>query len=181
MIIVGLGNPGEKYQRTRHNVGFMVLDRLIDELNALDISKDSFKGLLYRIDKNYLLKPTTFMNLSGESVFKVVSYFKIEKVVVIHDDLDIPFGSIRFKQGGGHGGHNGLKSIDEYIGNNYIRVRIGIGRPKNKNEVANYVLSNFLPIEEEKLDTILNIAKEACVCLLKGENLQTISNRFTVK
>jgi PTH1 family peptidyl-tRNA hydrolase len=129
MLIVGLGNPGPKYQNTRHNVGFMVIDELINRLNPTKLSSSSFNGELYKTKNHYLLKPYTFMNLSGECVIKVKNFYKIEvdDIVVIHDDLDLPFGSVRFKKGGGHGGHNGLKSCDSFITKEYIRVRIGIG------------------------------------------------------
>jgi len=149
MLVVGLGNPGSDYEKTRHNIGFMVIDALKSRFNAVDVSKAAFLGECYKSKNHFLLKPLTFMNLSGDSVIKVRQFYKQEDVVVIHDDLDLPFGSLRFKKGGGHGGHNGLKSIDSKIGKEYIRIRMGIGKPEHKGEVASYVLSNFT-VEEQK-------------------------------
>jgi PTH1 family peptidyl-tRNA hydrolase len=116
-LIVGLGNPGREYTKNRHNIGFMVIDELISRLGASSISKTSFKGELYKAGDTLLLKPQTYMNLSGESVQAVYHFYDIEldNIVVIHDDLDLAFGAIRVKKGGGHGGHNGLRSIDKHI------------------------------------------------------------------
>ena len=143
-LVVGLGNPDLQYKNNRHNVGFMVIDALLDDHPLAEkITKSNFKGELFKVPSMLLLKPTTYMNLSGESVRAVDDYFKPEQIIVIHDDLDLPFGTLRFKIGGGHGGHNGLRSIDAHIGAEYIRVRIGIGKPFHKSDVANYVLSDF--------------------------------------
>ena len=108
MLIVGLGNPGPDYEKTRHNIGFMVIDELIKRHNAQKLSSSSFQGELYKFSNHLLLKPLTYMNLSGNSIVAVKKFYKIDDVVVIHDDLDLPFGTLRFKHGGGHGGHNGL-------------------------------------------------------------------------
>ena len=149
-LIVGLGNPGEKYKFNRHNIGFLAIDYLIDKFRASKISS-KFKGELYKAGDYLFLKPTTFMNLSGESVKLVKDFYKIDNkdIIVIHDDIDLPLGALRFKRGGSSGGHNGLKSIDAHIGNDYWRIRIGVGRPENKEEVVNYVLSNFSKDEYE--------------------------------
>jgi PTH1 family peptidyl-tRNA hydrolase len=179
-LVVGLGNPDSKYKNNRHNVGFMLVDRLVNELLASNISKPQFKGQLYKSKKILLLKPLTYMNLSGESVRVVSDYYKPEKIIVIHDDLDLPLGSLRFKKGGGHGGHNGLKSIDSHIGKDYIRVRIGIGKPKIKSEVASYVLSDFSKEEFSKLEDVLNTSIKAVKELI-NEELSTISSRYTIK
>jgi len=127
-LIVGLGNPTDKYKNNRHNIGFMVVDKLISNLEAHDISKKEFKGELYKSSNILLLKPQTYMNLSGESVVRVCNYYKIEidDVIVIHDELDIDFGKIKIKKGGSSGGHNGIKSIDKHCTNEYLRVRVGI-------------------------------------------------------
>ena len=114
MLIVGLGNPGTDYETTRHNIGFMVVDELNHRLDSVNVTKTAFLGNCYKSKNHFLLQPLTFMNLSGESVLKVKNFYKQENVVVIHDDLDLPFGSLRFKHGGGNGGHNGLKSIDSF-------------------------------------------------------------------
>jgi len=174
MLIVGLGNPGTEYEQTRHNIGFMVIDELIKKFNASNLSSSSFLGECYKfqntnvsLENHYLLKPMTYMNLSGNSVIKVKNFYKIQKVVVIHDDLDLEFGALRFKEGGGHGGHNGLKSIDENISREYIRIRMGIGKPKYKSEVSSYVLSNFSIEQEKHLNDWINKACEALLFLLE--------------
>jgi len=151
-LIVGLGNPGKKYEFNRHNIGFLAVDYLIDEFKASKISS-KFKGELFKAGEYLFLKPNTFMNLSGESVVLVKDFYKIdnEDIIVIHDDIDLKVGALKFKRGGSSGGHNGLKSIDQYIGNDYYRVRIGVGRPERKDEVVKYVLSDF---SKEELDCI---------------------------
>jgi len=158
MLFVGLGNPGSSYVNTRHNIGFRVIDKLVSDLGARDISKSSFHGKLYRHGSLFFLQPTTFMNLSGKSVQAVKQFFKIENsdIVVIHDDIDIPFGAVRYKVGGGHGGHNGLKSIDASIGREYTRVRVGIDKPEHKGQVADYVLHRFSDEEESDLDELIS-------------------------
>ncbi|MBR6953161.1 MAG: aminoacyl-tRNA hydrolase [Campylobacter sp.] len=131
ILIVGLGNPGDEYKNTRHNVGFMLIDELLSngEFDALGSSK--FKGELYKKGSLLLLKPQTFMNLSGNSVKAVKDFYKPERIIVIHDDIDLKFGAMKFKFGGSSGGHNGIKSIDNLIGNEYERIRIGVGRSEN--------------------------------------------------
>lgn len=181
-LIVGLGNPGTKYENSRHNIGFMVVDEIINNLFPSLITKKEFKGLLYK-DKNLLLlKPTTFMNLSGLSVAAVKNFFKIEndKIVVIHDDIDLCFGAIRFKKDGGNGGHNGLKSIDEHIKNDYIRVRIGIGKPKDKSQIASYVLSDFSKEEKRYLKDIIKKAATATLALTQ-KSLDEVRSKFSQK
>lgn len=160
-LIVGLGNPGKKYALNRHNVGFMAVDYFINEFDAIKIG--NFKGELFKSSEFLFLKPSTYMNLSGESVVLVKNFYKInnENIIVIHDDLDLKLGALRFKRGGSSGGHNGLKSIDKYIGNDYYRIRIGIGRPERKEEVVTYVLSDFLPEELECVKTTFPIIKKA--------------------
>ncbi len=144
----------------------MVIDSIVGDLNTTQINKPQFKGELYKSKDLLLLKPLTFMNLSGESVRAVYDYFKPERVIVIHDDLDLKFGTLRFKLGGGHGGHNGLKSIDTHIGKDYYRVRVGIGKPDNKGKVASYVLSDFSKKEQEFLDLVIENAKKASFSLI---------------
>jgi PTH1 family peptidyl-tRNA hydrolase len=180
MLIVGLGNPGPNYEHTRHNIGFMVIDELIRRQNAQKLSSSSFNGELYKFSNHFLLKPLTFMNLSGNSVLAVKSFYKIDDVVVIHDDLDLPFGTLRFKKGGGDGGHNGLKSTDEKISKEYIRVRMGIGKPEHRGEVASYVLSNFSKEEQEYLKTWISFACEAVEYLLDN-SLEDTSSKYTIK
>jgi PTH1 family peptidyl-tRNA hydrolase len=150
-LIVGLGNPGPKYALTRHNVGFMAVDYLIEKWGAGKVGS-KFKGELFKSGEYLLLKPLTFMNLSGESVELVKNFYKLDnsQIIVIHDDIDLQPGQLKFKRGGSAGGHNGLKSIDAHIGKDYWRVRIGVGRPLRKGEVVSYVLGNFDPKELEE-------------------------------
>jgi PTH1 family peptidyl-tRNA hydrolase len=165
----------------------MVIDELIKRKNAHKLSSSSFQGELFKfqntgvsLESHFLLKPLTFMNLSGNSIALVKSFYKIEDVVVIHDDLDLPFGTIRFKLGGGHGGHNGLKSIDSKIGKEYIRVRMGIGKPEHKGEVASYVLSDFSAQEAPCLDKWIAKTADAIEFLLE-HSMEETSSKFTHK
>lgn len=166
MLIVGLGNPGSAYASTRHNIGFMVIDELCRRHSVMNVSKSSFEGELFKMGQHFLLKPTTFMNLSGRSILSVKNFYKIDEVIVIHDDLDLPFGAMRFKNGGGHGGHNGLKSADAAIGADYIRVRMGIGKPEHKSQVADYVLHPFSTEEQAKLRDWIALSADAVEMLL---------------
>jgi PTH1 family peptidyl-tRNA hydrolase len=156
----------------------MAIDKLISKLFATNSSKKEFKGELFRAGQIYLLKPTTYMNLSGESVEAVKNYFKIDNVIVIHDEIELPIGAIRFKKGGGNAGHNGLKSIDSHIGQEYFRVRIGIGKPEFKGQIADYCLSDFAKNEIETIEEILDIAVNATLELTNSE-LSTVSGKFT--
>ncbi|MDT8337882.1 MAG: aminoacyl-tRNA hydrolase [Sulfurimonas sp.] len=180
MLIVGLGNPGPKYESTRHNIGFMVIDELVKRFNAQKLSSSSFNGELFKFSNHYLLKPLTFMNLSGISIAAVKKFYKIDEVVVIHDDLNLPFGTLRFKKDGGHGGHNGLKSTDEHISSDYIRVRMGIGKPEHKGEVASYVLSDFDKEEQEYLTEWISLACQSVESLLE-HSLEDVSAKHTIK
>jgi peptidyl-tRNA hydrolase, PTH1 family len=161
LLIVGLGNPGAAYTFTRHNIGFMVIDELLRRHPHQNVSKSSFEGELYKTPSHLYLKPTTYMNLSGRAIASVKNFYKIDEVVVIHDDLDLPFGALRFKFGGGHGGHNGLKSTDSMISQAYFRVRMGIGKPQHKGEVASYVLAPFNELERVELDAWITKAADA--------------------
>ncbi len=181
-LIVGLGNPTTRYENTRHNIGFRVIDRLINDFGARDISKNSFYGKLYKSNQTLLLKPTTYMNLSGKSVIAVKNFFKIdiENIIVIHDDIDLPFSALRIKRGGGHGGHNGLKSIDQAIGKDYIRVRMGVGKPEHRSQVVDFVLNDF-SIEEEKIidkwiEYTANTIKE-----LQEKSVEEVKSRYSLK
>jgi PTH1 family peptidyl-tRNA hydrolase len=164
-IIVGLGNPDKKYTDTRHNIGFTAVDK-IHEHYLFPNFREKFNGLISKGKIHgqdvILVKPMTYMNLSGQCVGEVIRFYKcpIENVVVLHDDLDLPFAKIKTKVAGGNGGHNGLKSITSHIGNNYRRIKIGIDRPKNKAGVANYVLKQFSKDEKNAIKNKLapNIA-----------------------
>jgi len=160
-IIAGLGNPGSQYQWTRHNAGFLFLDRLA-HLENTAITRKNFSGLVGEWkqgnDRHILLKPQTFMNLSGRAVMQALQFYKLplSRLIVVHDELDLPFGTVRFKQGGGHGGHNGLRSIMEQLGKgDFIRLRIGIGRPPH-GDTVNYVLGNIPPDQMEALPRVLD-------------------------
>ncbi|WP_295417874.1 aminoacyl-tRNA hydrolase [Sulfurovum sp.] len=181
-LFVGLGNPGSQYENTRHNIGFKVIDKLVDDFSARDISKTSFHGELYRSANSLFLKPTTFMNLSGKSLQAVKNFFKIEleDIIVIHDDIDLPFGAVRFKKGGGHGGHNGLRSIDGHIGKEYLRVRVGVGKPEYKSQVSDYVLHDFNDDEKEVLDRLIDHVAKACKALA-SEALNEVKSKYSLK
>ena len=163
-LFVGLGNPGNRYENNRHNIGFRVIDALVDHYGARNISKNAFQGELFKSNELLFLKPTTFMNLSGNSLQAVKNFYKIEldDIIVIHDDLDLPFGAVRFKKGGGSGGHNGLKSIDSMVGKEYIRVRLGIGKPLHKSQVVDYVLHDFSLDEHKRLNQWIDHVAKAC-------------------
>lgn len=170
-IIAGLGNPGPNYQWTRHNAGFLFLDRLAN-LENISISRKTFSGLAgewsYEGNRHVLLKPQTFMNISGRSIMQALQFYKLplSRLIVAHDDLDLPFGTVRLKQGGGHGGHNGLRSIMEQLGKGeFIRLRIGIGRPPH-GDTVNYVLGNIPPEQMEILPRILDGGLEMLEMLL---------------
>lgn len=182
-LIVGLGNPGAEYQGTRHNVGFMTADALA-EAYSFSVFKSKFDGLIAEgtIDgeKCFLLKPQTYMNLSGNSVLKAASFYKIlpENIIVIHDDIDLQTSQIKAKLGGGTGGHNGLKSIDSHIGQNYNRIRLGVGHPQGSgDEVVNHVLSRFSKTDAELLQNHIDlIVKDIPVLLKKG--ISAFSNQI---
>jgi len=180
MLIVGLGNPGQTYASTRHNIGFMVIDELCKRHGARDVSKSSFEGELFKMGEHFLLKPTTYMNLSGKSILAVKNFYKPDEVIVIHDDLDLPFGALRFKKGGGHGGHNGLKSADSAIGPDYIRVRMGIGKPEYKSQVADYVLNPFTVDEQNVLNGWISKAADSVEALLE-QSCDKVASKFSLK
>ncbi len=171
-LIVGLGNPGEEYAATRHNVGFMVLDSLQKHFKGPADFEKRFHGFCSKTSlvnqDAILLKPQTFMNRSGASVQAAASFYKIppEQIIVIHDDLDLPFGQLRVKVGGGAGGHNGLKDIIRCLGGNFIRIRMGIGKPAIKGNEADYVLSRYRKEESAVLDEQIQSAINAGEAIL---------------
>ena len=165
-LVVGLGNPEPKYARNRHNVGFMVVDRLA-EASRVDVTRSKFKGIYGTGTIGscpvVLLKPLTFMNLSGQSVSPARSFFGIdaEHIVVIHDELDLAFGTLRLKMGGGHAGHNGLRSMVAELGTaDFVRLRVGIGRPA-RGSVSDYVLADFDAEQQPWLPDLLDRAADA--------------------
>jgi PTH1 family peptidyl-tRNA hydrolase len=181
-LVVGLGNPGTQYERTRHNIGFLTLDRMVGLTGAHPASSSSFHGELFKKSDLLLLKPMTYMNRSGIAVAAVKNFYKIEidHIIVIHDDLDLPFGALRFKKGGGSGGHNGLKSIDSMVGNDYIRVRMGIGKPAYKSQVVDYVLHDFSKEEQAVLGPWIDHAAHAALELTRHP-LDIVASRYSVK
>ena len=182
LLIVGLGNPGIQYEYTRHNIGFRVIDKLVSDSGAIDVSKNSFFGKLFKSKQTLFLKPTTYMNLSGKSLLSVKNFYKIEidGIIVIHDDIDLPFSALRFKKGGGHGGHNGLRSIDSVIGKEYKRIRMGVGKPEHKGQVVDYVLSNFSSDEENILNKYIEHTVDA-IKELQIKNLDEVKSRYSLK
>ena len=172
-IIAGLGNPGKKYERTRHNAGFLAVEEIARSLRV-ECSQEKHHALLARtvLDSAQVIlaKPQTYMNESGRAIGSIIrdTYSQLSELVVIHDDLDLAFGAVRIKDGGGHGGHNGLRSIIEHLGSSeFVRVRIGIGRPAPGMNVVDYVLSPFLEEERRMLPGVIERAAEAVNILIK--------------
>ncbi len=182
-LVAGLGNPGEKYSLTRHNIGFLVIDEITRGLaNTSNINNPKFKSQTLKSLNSLYVKPQTFMNLSGESIIAIADYYDIpnDNIIVIHDDIDLEFGVVKFKIGGGHGGHNGLRSIDSHIGKDYIRVRIGVGKPENKSDVPNYVLSNFSKDELNTLPDIISHTIKAIEAIKQTDDLTQIKSKYTL-
>lgn len=174
-LFVGLGNPGAKYARNRHNIGFMALDRIAEE-HGFAPWRTKFQGSAAegRLggEKVLLLKPETFMNLSGQSVGEAMRFYKMtpDDVTVFHDELDLAPGKCRVKQGGGHAGHNGLRSIHGHIGDSYERVRMGIGHPGHKDRVSGYVLSDFAKADQDWLEDLLRGIADGAPHLADGDS-----------
>jgi PTH1 family peptidyl-tRNA hydrolase len=194
MLIVGLGNPGPEYEHNRHNVGFMVLDELARRWRAGSFRRQpKFEAEVctaqHAGESRVLLKPQTYMNLSGRSVGKALAFYQrsLEDVVVVHDDIDLDFGRIRLKKGGGHGGHNGLRSLISTVGPDFVRVRIGVGRPpgeahgnRSEKQVADYVLQDFHKTEKPELPFLIGEASDAVEAILE-RGLTLAMNRFNVR
>ncbi|EAI4483929.1 aminoacyl-tRNA hydrolase [Campylobacter lari] len=176
-LVVGLGNIGEQYAQTRHNVGFMLIDLLLKDLEVAKLSNAKFKGELFKSSLAFFLKPSTYMNLSGESVKAVNDFYKCDRIIVIHDDIDLNLGALKFKIGGSSGGHNGLKSIDNLCGNAYERVRIGVGKDQ---DVISHVLGKFKQEEQESLNKVLEQAKKALFELLKS-NIEQVASKYSIR
>lgn len=186
-LLIGLGNPGKEYENSRHNVGFIMLDNIAKNLsvNFDNNKKKSLYGRAKKGDIEYiLLKPQTFMNLSGESALYISKFFNIsiENITVIYDDMDMPFGTFKIKKGGSSGGHNGIKSLIEKLqSDNFYRIRVGIGRPNFKEKVNDYVLSSFSKSEREIIDKdISNKVMEAVKTAL-FESPIIAQNKFNKK
>ncbi len=180
MLVVGLGNPGPKYEQHRHNVGFMVIDDLRRRANVPEF-REKFSGAFAKGDRFSLLKPMTFMNASGDAVQPCAAFLKASpgEVVVVHDELDLPFGTLRIKQGGGHAGHNGLRSIIARLGADFVRIRFGVGRPPPdfRGDVAAFVLSAFDASERARLGGLVSRAAEMVEAIAEG-GVATAMNRL---
>lgn len=182
-LVIGLGNPGKEYAMTRHNAGFMVVDRLADDFR-ISMDKSKFetiygKGKVHGNDV-ILAKPQAFMNRSGSSVYRLANFYRIscEEMLIIHDDIDLAFGRIKIKEKGGDGGHKGIRSIiDAFGGGNFTRLRIGIGRSEVGAGVVNHVLGRFNPEEKAFLDKIISTAMDAALTIL-CEGAKEGMNRF---
>jgi PTH1 family peptidyl-tRNA hydrolase len=185
LLLVGLGNPTPHSENNRHNVGFKIIDSINKKFN-LSKQKPKFKGLLTTGNigdkKVYAIKPLTFMNNSGICIRELIEYFKInaEDVIVFHDDLDVEFGKIKTKFGGSDAGHNGVASIDKFIGKDYSRVRIGIGKPKGSIEIADYVLQNFDEEESISVEKVLRDITDS-ISILVEKKLDLFSSTVNNK
>ncbi|HOJ50756.1 MAG TPA: aminoacyl-tRNA hydrolase [Spirochaetota bacterium] len=180
-VVAGLGNPGIKYSNNRHNVGFRVVDLILKDMNLSLKDKNDYELAItnFNSKKLFLLKPMMYMNLSGIPILHIVSYHRIsaENLIVVYDDVDIPLGKIRIRKDGGHGGHNGVRSIIENLNkSNFIRIRIGIGKPVNQ-RLENYVLSNFTPVEEPIIRESIETAKQAVYDIIE-KGLEFSMNKY---
>jgi PTH1 family peptidyl-tRNA hydrolase len=183
-LIVGLGNPGDKYSRNRHNVGFMAVDAIASR-HGFAPFREKFKGLISEGtiagEKVLLLKPQTWMNSSGESVEATLQFYKLapSDVTVIYDEIDLAPGKTRIKRGGGNGGHNGLRSIDPRIGPDYRRIRIGVGHPGHKDAVMPWVLGDFSKLDREWLEPLLDALASGADLIVKGDD-NTLMNKLAI-
>lgn len=184
-VIVGLGNPGKKYEYTRHNIGFLTIDSIAEALQV-SIDQVKFKALFaetrYKQEKVILLKPMTYMNLSGESIREVVDFYKLtqDDLLIIYDDLDLPHGTVKLRAKGGSGGHNGLKSIIAHLNTqDFKRIKMGIGRPLH-GEVIAHVLGSFGKNEELELKQAIDKASKASLAFLEEEDFSKVMNVYNV-
>jgi len=184
-LIAGLGNPGERYAKTRHNIGFCVLDRVFEKIGAAG-EREKFRGLLAEKivegEKVLFLKPQTFMNSSGDAVIEALNFYKIDPaadLLVIHDDLDLPPGKIRIRSHGGSGGHNGLKSIISHIGENFWRIKCGIGRPDM--ETIDFVLGRFTEEEKQPVADMLILAADAVLDFMEDMDRERWVQKYNKK
>ena len=175
IALIGLGNPGDKYTLTRHNIGYLAIDNILESSSNTKISSSKFNGLAFKLtisNKEIIaFKSNEFMNECGSSISKLASFYKINpnKVFIFHDDLDLQLGKIKIKTGGSSAGHNGLKSVDQHYSKNYNRVRMGIGHPGNKDKVIKYVLSDFKKNEMDIIAMINNNIGKYIELLIKGQ------------
>lgn len=184
-LVVGLGNPGSKYEKTRHNIGFEVINFLQKEMGILN-EREKFQGLISEknIDgeKVLFLKPQTFMNLSGNSIIEVIQFYKIDPkkdLIVIYDDMDLPMGKIRVKEKGSSGGHNGIKSIISHVGEEFLRVKCGIGR--GKDNTIDFVLGEFSKAEQDDLNNMIRNSSDCVQDMIKNTELSKIMQKYNKK
>ncbi len=185
-LVLGLGNPGRRYTRTRHNAGFLVADRLAARLGA-SLDRKPLGALVTSVrvgdERVVLAQPQSFMNLSGQPAASLKGYYKVatDKIIVVHDELDLDFGQVRVKRGGGHAGHNGLRDIQARAGGNgFSRVRVGISRPPPEWETADYVLSRWTTQEASALDEVVDRAADAVECVVRDGVVEAM-NRFNTR
>ena len=183
-LIVGLGNPEEDYSNTRHNMGFDTINKISKEYN-IEINKKKFKGIygtgIIENEKTILLKPQTYMNLSGESIKEIVDFYKIEndKIIIIYDDMDIDLGKIKIRKKGNAGSHNGMKSVIQNIGTEFPRIRVGIGKPEDEDFIR-YVIGPVPEEEKQILDNSTSLAKDAVIEIIKS-GVDNAMNKFNKK
>lgn len=183
-LIIGLGNPGDKYKNTRHNLGFMVIEKIAKEFE-IENFRDKFQAkiadFIYRDEKVILLMPQTYMNLSGNSLIEAIKFYKIDsktEILVIYDDMDLSFEKIKIKKKGSAGGHNGIKSIISHIGEEFLRLKCGIGKPEDKSKVINYVLEEFYKEEKEKLSEYIERLSKISLSLISAKNVDKVISKY---
>lgn len=181
ILVVGLGNPGKQYEQTRHNIGFDVIDYMANKYN-IDVNREKFKGVLgegfIENEKVILLKPLTYMNLSGESIRELANFYKLEddEIIVVYDDISLDIGRLRIREKGSAGGHNGIKSIIQNLGGDkFPRVKVGVGQPKDN--LVNHVLGKFSKEDREKMEKVIPIASDAIVEIIKNDAKESM-NKF---
>lgn len=183
-LIVGLGNPGKEYEKTRHNAGFWAIDRIVEEFDfpALKEKREfegSFSKGTIHDEATIVLKPNTYMNLSGRSIQKVAHYYQVESqnVIVIHDDIDLMLGKIRIRKDGSSGGHNGIKSVMSVLGEHFTRIKIGAGTDRDRSQTVDFVLSGFNKEEAKVIREIVDIMPEIINCIIQ-EGVEKAQNKF---
>jgi peptidyl-tRNA hydrolase, PTH1 family len=187
-LIVGLGNPGAEYEHTRHNAGVWLVEKLLQDFQTSLKQEKKFHGLAGKIKLSghdcHLLIPTTYVNLSGQAVLAIANFYKIlpQSILVVHDDLDLPIGTVKLKQGGGHGGHNGLRDIIARLGSSdFIRLRIGINHPGKQEQVVNHVLSRAKKHEQEKIDLAIDNAIQILPDVISGDLPKAMQELHTLE
>lgn len=186
-LIVGLGNPGKEYDKTRHNIGFDIIDMLAEDLKVTGF-REKFQGLIAesQIDgeKVFLLKPMTYMNLSGNSIKEVVKFYKLdpkEDLIVIYDDMDLALGQMKIKLKGSAGGHNGIKSIISHLGEEFYRIKCGIGKAKRREETVGFVLGGFSKDEMKEIEPLMDDAVKASKAIVTAKNIDRVIQKYNKK